>query len=231
MKILIPLIIAICTAGITNAQTYSSNYTIVKTIPLSNIFENNQKDSTEFELMDISQVDTINLLNNNDLIVIVGTVNIISNKTFSIFDLIIRKSSHPQLLPKGKSIKCFIDHKKNVIYDSEKLEIIPFNVPPVESLILDNKLKNLEVTDTSKLIIFEWNSEIISITTKNNIPSEIRATVLDTQNSMGVFSFKTQSQMMELQNYNLTKKNYKGHINKIKSVCTKQIEIKTLLYL
>jgi hypothetical protein len=231
MKILILLIIAICITGITNAQTYSSNYIIVKTIPLSNLFVFSQKDSDEFKLMDISQVDTINLLNNNALIVIVGTVNIISNDTFSIFDLTIRKSSHPQLLPKGKSIKCLIDHKNNVIYDNAKLEIIPFNVPPVESLILNNKIKKLKVTDTSGIIIFEWNSDLVSISTKKNIPSKIRATILDTQNSMGVFSFKTQSQMMELQNYNLTDKNYEGLINTIKSVCTKKTEIKTLLYL
>jgi len=214
-----------------NAQTIKSNYTIVKVSKLWDIGFFGKLDS----LVDFNSIDTVNISNNNSsLLVLVGDLEIKSNDSICILKMVVRKSNAPKMIAKGHTMVCLIDYKNKLIYDNSNNSILPYYVPSLKTALKDEtyKVVSLHKDDSISDIIYKFDLNYIQIKTKKSIPKNVRATMLDIENSYGISTFRTKNQFIKLQNYSILKEGISNReIKKIKSRCKKTVEMKKLLYL
>lgn len=202
-------------------QTSRSSYNFIKT---SAFFENKTIDY-------INLVDSVNL-NSNDFNVIVGTINSYSNDSLTVLEMIVRKTNVPQYIPENTKIYCLIDFNNGIIYDESSNSYGPFNVPSSDSLLTNDRLVSLYKSDSLSKIEFQWEDNVIEITSDVNVPSYSRATLLDRNNEWGISSFKAYNQLISfIDSSEKTELDILPIIERIKSNCTKKTEGRQMLFL
>tara|TARA_R110002072_G_scaffold303056_1_gene492358 strand:+ start:497 stop:1186 length:690 start_codon:yes stop_codon:yes gene_type:complete len=227
-KIAFFTLLNLCLTTVSQGQTYSSNYTVIKATQFIQTDKIISNDSTNLQLL--KDIDTTQIKNNNQA-VLVGTMNAISNDSISILKFKVRKSSVPSYVPIGKTITCLIDYNNNLIYDVSSSSIMPFKTPSPDSMLVKNRINSIEVSDSVHKIEYNWKDNVIEVITEKRIPAQVRGTFLMTSNSYGVSFFRTQNQQIELNSFEITNEDFTNEIESIKSKCKKNGSEKTLIFL
>jgi len=80
-------------------------------------------------------------------------------------------------------------------------------------------------------LVYNWNSNFIEVNSADSIPSNVRASFLDINNSFGISTLRINNQLIELKKFNITSLPTEEKVEEIKSKCLKRKQVKTLLYL